>query len=64
MHARDAVAQALRSRANLLFLILVLVASAVLFNPLPLVLAAVVELVVLPAVVQARTARRTGRRRD
>jgi hypothetical protein len=58
MRASDAVARALRSRGNLLFLLAVIATSVVLSSPFPLVLAAVVEVLVLPAVVHARAARR------
>jgi hypothetical protein len=58
MRASDAVARALRSRGNLLFLLAVIAASAMLSSPFPLVVAAVVEVLVLPAVVHARAARR------
>ena len=58
MRASDAVARALRSRGNLLFLLVVIAASVMLSSPFPLVLAAVVEVLVLPAVVHARAARR------
>jgi hypothetical protein len=58
MRASDAVARALRSRANVLFLVAAVAVSALLSSPFPLVLAAVVEVLVLPAVAHVRTARR------